>query len=341
MFELDRYFAVTNTENDRTRIEYACSLLKDSALVWLQSYEKDTPTFAQDLMWAEFKTVLKEQFMPMEAEDIARQELMVLNQGPRSVEKYVEKFRSLEQRVPSMDEATKRQIFRNGLKFEIQQHMLPALMDKNRKVEELMLQAHAIEAALSQQQNQRNKNNYSNRQGFGKRAGQYRTYNNYRGGNSHGYHQQPSNSSGHTSSVPMELGATRSNANADTSNNYDSEDTHDIAAVLDEISAVGDEIDEDTEYQLVAAVMNNRKNTPNPEYKPRWHKIIPGLTASDEIKLYREKKCYICRGGGHRLLACPKLRDGAFTKRDRINNVEAAESDEDSDEYESKNGYGQ
>jgi hypothetical protein len=119
------------------------------------------------------------------------------------------------------------------------------------------------------------------------------------------------------------------------------QETDDVLTALEELKATGEYIDDDSAYQIVAALLNRQRRSPNPEYKPRWYKLIAGLTAGEEMKLYRDKKCYICRSGGHRLLACPKLRDGSYLKPDRINNLNTEIDGDEEHQLESTNRLGQ
>lgn len=340
-FELERVFMVTGATEHQTRIEYASSLMRGSALTWLQAYVRDHPNYSTSMSWPEFKVVLRTKFMPIQAEEQARQELLVIRQGKRSVQRYADHFTSVTQRLPNLDDDFVKMIFIKGLHADHQTHLL---RETPATTEAAMAMAIKLEAIEALRQRTSDPESRTNRY-YGSKPQGNRNWSSHRP-----YQQQsrpmPSSYSGN-GPAPMELGATATGHYSDEPAQYgyrtgvnhveadgDDDEYLDVAA-LDELVQDAD-VDEDTEYTVLAAVFNRQQSRPNEEYKPRWHKIIPGLTATEEVKLYREKKCYICRGSGHRLLACPKLRDGSLVKRDRINNVERS-----ADEYESKNGYGQ
>jgi hypothetical protein len=309
------------------------------------------------MTWNEFTQVMMKRFMPIQAEDIARQKLFKMVQGSRTVQEYMKDFMNESQRVPSMDDATRKQLFINGLNPTIQWEI-----SKNDKPEDtletMILHATKLDATIRHHFNKNSgrsmvppgfgrNNSFPNRQRYGNNPRQ-----------AHYFRPQnhPTYAASNDTSVPMELGNLRLNFDQtaeDETNELSAIDQYPIPEDLDE------DIDEDMEYSIVAAMMQNQRNRfggngEQREYKPKWHKIIPNLTASEEIRLFKERKCYICRGSGHRLFRCPKIIDGSFAKRDRVNNIqinnvgETASDDEENkfenqlySEIMSKNGMGQ
>ena len=365
MFEVEQYFSLIGIiEHDHsTRVQLASSLLQEDALVWVQSYARSHDSYPNNITWKDFKNAFLAEFLPVEAEETARIELMALRQGFRyTVQDYVTKFRSLSQRIPSMDETTRKMLFVRGLRDDLQLEILKEV-DAPKTLEGVILAATKLETILQPLRHGRNGSYYVPPRPV---YSQGRNWNNGRYHNSsyaNGYSRPPGMSANGTSSrsantsAPMELGAT-DGLNHVAGFDHDSDERDHSGIDLSMFpSELDHEITEDMEFGIVSAIMQNQGNR-NPSfsgerrgnYQPKWYKLLPNLTASEELRLFNERKCYICRGSGHRLFRCPKIVEGSFVKRDRINNIQAQMVHEPADddvkesmfsEFLSKNGFGQ
>jgi len=101
-------------EADKVRLAAGC--LSGAALVW---WESALTGGAPPADWAGLDAALRLRFQPITAEQQARGALLALAQGKGPVHSYVDRFRALLARVPSMDDATRTQLFLRGLQPEI------------------------------------------------------------------------------------------------------------------------------------------------------------------------------------------------------------------------------
>jgi hypothetical protein len=362
LFQVERYLGVLAVDDDRTMIEYTSSLLHEDALAWLQSYARDHPDYTHTMSWEDFTKELRRQFMPLMAEAVARQELMKLVQGAKSIQQYITTFRHISQRIVTMDTVTRKQLFINGLHPSIQWSIQKDDKPEN-TLEEVMAQATKLDVMRQQFRRQIAGGVGYGRGTFLNRNVPSRGYNNHRPVQYSDFRSSNHPTDSGSTSVPMELGAAFQTSNTEPMaySPQTEEDEANDQTIFDPSmlpSELDDDIDEDMEYSIVAAAFQNqrnrmggnqRSNNEQREYKPKWYKIIPNLTATEETRLFKERRCYICRGSGHRLFRCPKILEGSFVKRDRINNIQVGvtvDGEEEKDqvtfsEFMSKNGFGQ
>ena len=102
--------------SDAQQVQFAGGCLQGSALHWWQSVLTQA---AAPTTWSAMDAALRSRFQPVTSAEIAMGELFVITQGKQSVHAYIDRFRSLLARVPSMDEVTRTQLFIKGLKPEL------------------------------------------------------------------------------------------------------------------------------------------------------------------------------------------------------------------------------
>jgi Retrotransposon gag protein/Zinc knuckle len=117
LFQMEQYFLATAVEPQR-RIPFAASFLTDNAAIWwrhmFQKMAQTTVTWS----WENFKSNLRQQFRPVDAERLARDRLYKLRQVT-SVATYVHEFQSIVIDIPTMSEEDQLDRFLRGLKLDI------------------------------------------------------------------------------------------------------------------------------------------------------------------------------------------------------------------------------
>jgi len=103
---------------DAQQVQFAAGCLSGAALTWWESLTTP-PNSKLPATWAELDASLRSRFQPVTASEIALGQLLVIAQGKTSIHLYVDRFRALSARVPSMDESTRTQLFLRGLAPEI------------------------------------------------------------------------------------------------------------------------------------------------------------------------------------------------------------------------------
>ena len=119
LFQLHQYFEICSV-SERSQVPFAASLLRDNAALWWRCHVEQADNNHEELIttWKDFKKALIDQFKPVNAVKTARDKLANLKQA-KSVQEYVNKFRSLILEIPGITEDEKIDRFIRGLKEKI------------------------------------------------------------------------------------------------------------------------------------------------------------------------------------------------------------------------------
>jgi hypothetical protein len=116
---LDEWIADINQQiawyamGEAAAIRFACGFLRGAARDWLAGLGAVPDT------WAQLQGALRARFQPVNSADTARGKLLALSQGKQSVHEYVDAFRRLLIRVPSMSDDDRLYQFIRGLRSSI------------------------------------------------------------------------------------------------------------------------------------------------------------------------------------------------------------------------------
>lgn len=159
LFTVDTYLDAVNVLDDRNRIIYATTLLRDSAADWWRGICTAAAASAAPnpiSTWAVFKARLTEHFQPIHEEDFARQLIRSVKQN-RTVRDYVVKFQEIVLQIPTMDERSRVDYFTAGLKQDVRRwvklqdpHNLEAAMSIAERYQTMLMQDSATMRAYKE-----------------------------------------------------------------------------------------------------------------------------------------------------------------------------------------------
>lgn len=112
---MDLYFRLVKMNHGQDQLIYAMSLLREDAQLWLNRF----PVISQGGLpaqdWGEFKVLLRQEFIPINAVIQARDQLAVLTQTG-TVTEYINEFRKLQLQIPDLSLGDALDRFVRGLK---------------------------------------------------------------------------------------------------------------------------------------------------------------------------------------------------------------------------------
>lgn len=284
LFSIEQYCSVTGVLDDASRIGVASSYFKELAATWWYNrceIERNPPA-----TWADFKTLLKQNFQPIAAARTARANLRYLKQGTKSVNEYAQSFFKQIHAISDMSEADKLHNFLNGLNATIYEEV-----DRRdpKNLQEAMNYAQATELRLRNSRGRSSNNYYSSRDSGAQRPA---------------YESKTTTISSSTSSnsAPMELGnlnSTEANANDDDGYGaeYDKylEQGDEYEPDYEQLGERDEEAVDDGEEQLQAIHSSGARRSNRFQQRGR----VPNLGREEFIRLMKERKCLRCKKPGH------------------------------------------
>lgn len=117
IFRIEQYFLAVPMMDNR-KIPFAASFLTDSAATWWRHMYEDPSLKGTSWSWDDFKSHLRMQFRPIDAERLARDRLHKLRQTT-SVSAYIHAFQNIIVDIPTMSEADRIDRFLRGLKADV------------------------------------------------------------------------------------------------------------------------------------------------------------------------------------------------------------------------------
>jgi len=124
LFALDQYFVAAGVEEETPRVAFAGAMLDRTALAWWQLLKKSEARGGEEApaTWAAFQAALATRFQPINAERVAREQLMSLRQSG-GVAAYAARFQQLLLKVVDLPEAHLVHMFIAGLKPDVQKEL--------------------------------------------------------------------------------------------------------------------------------------------------------------------------------------------------------------------------
>jgi len=121
LFSMRQYLQLSGA-NSTDGIIYAASYLRGAAAIWWRLRVQNYGAQGGFRNWEEFETELTNQFRPINAEKLARDQLATLTQL-RSVQEYVSRFKSICLQIPNVSEGEMMDRFVRGLKPMVQREV--------------------------------------------------------------------------------------------------------------------------------------------------------------------------------------------------------------------------
>jgi hypothetical protein len=122
LFSLNCYFKAANIVSERERINYAVCLFQDHAAQWYRLQCLRAPDGEPYDSWDDLQDALEKQFMPVNFEKRARDQLAALKQTT-SVRRYVQEFTNLCLNVPDLHPSEQFHRFVQGLKANVRREV--------------------------------------------------------------------------------------------------------------------------------------------------------------------------------------------------------------------------
>ncbi|MCW2743448.1 MAG: hypothetical protein JWR45_3870 [Blastococcus sp.] len=266
LFELDMYFAATNTVDPQC-VPIVVTFLKDAALQWWQADVKQRQQNQLPPLgtWDQFKVAFRARFLPIEASRTARTLLQTIRQH-KSVQDYCARFMKQLALISDMAEADKVEYFTRGLQPMI---MKEVVLKNPMTLDEAMHMATRFDLLLSSR-------NIRLGQPF------YRPFNYHNGHAANGYRSSgttPSSTS--STSQPMELGNMEENVTQADAIDFAPNTNSDIPSASDEFHAF-------------------QSNFPKANYNR-----VPNISREEFQRCRRLGLCLRCKQSGHVARNCP------------------------------------
>lgn len=306
LLELENYFTVTKLNDNKDRIQFAVSQLRELAVIWWKQTIKNNTNEKLLTDWDTFKTTLLNNYKPVEAKETARVAIYRLKQqGPVSY--YCDTFLKHLNNIEDMSESDQLFLFKQGLQSDIQKEV-----NTQRPTTLAEAMSCAQRAEITLRTSNYNRNSRMN----------YRSNYNFNNVSVPRYNSFISNNN--NASVPMELSNINFGDDSNTydmqhstvdpddglnfcyngyntgdSNWYDRRDTH--------FNALSNE-----QQHLNAIQYNNRNGYPHKYFNSNPGSNVsrvPGLSREQIERCKRTGSCFYCGARGHMKSQCVKFQN--------------------------------
>jgi hypothetical protein len=267
--------------DEAAKISYVSLFLEGTAAEWWERYPNRASTI---LSWQSFEEALYARFRPMQADHVARERLVKLQQRGR-VSTYIDAFQSTLAPIKNMSEVDQIFHFRRGLDAHLQMEV----MKKNPQTLHQAMDAAVLAEAYS------TKNYVAS-------ASATRTYT-IQGSSS----TTPSTSAAYGSAAPMDINHINIDGMEESSSIDEQTTGTSSAASAASVTPVTQmlAVMQHMQHQMLMMQQQQRggRFTGNRSSAQR----VPGLKREDIEKLRKEGRCFYCQEKGHMKTDCPKM----------------------------------